>query len=181
MDQRNIYILDKNSPRRIYWLFVSSIDSKGTILLIDDVDVENYWNSLDEPVDTIIEIYHKHATCERFHSELKSDLDIERLPSRKFKADVLVLELAAFTYNVLRIIDQQFLNSSSSLSSRINVSRSRMKTLLKRIIFIAGLMFTTARETFFRINHYTKRTSYINENVLEIWMRFNFCILKKYF
>jgi len=150
------FFTEEKGYRSANRITVRSIDSEGTVLLFEDVEVENYWTSLDESVDTIIELYHKHATCEQFHSELKSDLDIERLPSGKFKTNALVLELAALTYNILRIIGQHFLNSSGGLSSRKNVSRTRMKTILKRIIFIAARMVTTARETFFRISSYTK-------------------------
>lgn len=124
------FFREEKGYRSVNRITVRSIDSDGTILLVEDVDVENYWTSLDESVDTIIELYHKHATCEQFHSELKSDLDIERLPSGKFKTNALILELASLTYNILRIIGQHFLNSSGGLSSRKNVSRTRMKTIL---------------------------------------------------
>lgn len=150
------FFTDENGYRSANRVTVREIDAEGTILLMPEVEVENYWTSLEEPIDTIIELYHQHATCEQFHSELKSDLDIERLPSGKFSTNALVLELAAFTYNILRIIGQQFLNSSGGLSNRKNVSRVRMKTILKRMIFIAARLVTTARQTFFRISTYTK-------------------------
>ncbi|WP_274522435.1 hypothetical protein [Ectothiorhodospira variabilis] len=31
--------------------------------------------------DDIIALYRGHATCEQFHSEFKTDMDLERLPS----------------------------------------------------------------------------------------------------
>jgi len=93
---------------------VREIEAEGSVLLIPDIEVENYWTSLEKPIDTIIELYHKHATCEQFHSELKSDLNIERLPPGKSSTNTLVLDLAAFIYNILRMIGQQFLNSSGN-------------------------------------------------------------------
>jgi hypothetical protein len=32
----------------------------------------------------VIELYRQHATSEQFHSEFKTDLDLERLPTGKF-------------------------------------------------------------------------------------------------
>lgn len=45
----------------------------------------------------------------QFHSEFKTDLDLERLPSGKFATNDLVLTLAALAYNVLRLMGQSAL------------------------------------------------------------------------
>jgi len=44
--------------------------------------------------------------CEQFHSEFKSDLDIERLPSGKFATNTLIMSLPVLAYNILRYIGQ---------------------------------------------------------------------------
>lgn len=38
-------------------------------------------------------LYHDHGTSEPFHSELKTDLDVERFPSGKFSKNDLILHL----------------------------------------------------------------------------------------
>ncbi|MCI8700132.1 MAG: hypothetical protein HFJ47_02170 [Clostridia bacterium] len=43
--------------------------------------------------EEIIELYHLHATSKQFHSEIKTDMDIERLPSGKFSTNEIVLGL----------------------------------------------------------------------------------------
>jgi len=43
-----------------------------------------------------------HGECEQYHSEVKSDMDVERLPSGKFETNALVLELTVIAYNILR-------------------------------------------------------------------------------
>lgn len=43
----------------------------------------------------------------QYHNEIKTDMDMEKLPSRKFESNKLVLELAMIAYNVLRIIGQE--------------------------------------------------------------------------
>jgi len=42
----------------------------------------------------VIALYRDHATCEQFHSEFKTDLDLERLPSGKFDTNDLVIAFA---------------------------------------------------------------------------------------
>ena len=43
---------------------------------------------------------------EQFHSEIKTDLDLERLPSGKFDTNYVVCELAALAMNILRLLGQ---------------------------------------------------------------------------
>ena len=47
-------------------------------------------------------LYHGHGECEHYHSEVKSDMDMERLPSGKFETNAPVLELTVIAYNILR-------------------------------------------------------------------------------
>ena len=60
--------------------------------------------SFADDADTVIRLYHEHAAHEQFHSELKTDLDVERLPSGSFAVNELVLALATLSFNILRII-----------------------------------------------------------------------------
>jgi hypothetical protein len=48
----------------------------------------------------MIDSYHAHGESEQYHSELKTDMDVERLPSGKFETNELVLELAMIAYNL---------------------------------------------------------------------------------
>ena len=45
-------------------------------------------------MEDIIHLYKDHGTSEQFHSEFKSDLDLERLPSSKFNTNQLWLQLS---------------------------------------------------------------------------------------
>ena len=40
----------------------------------------------------VIGLYHAHGECEQFHSEIKTDMDMERLPSGKFETNELVAD-----------------------------------------------------------------------------------------
>ena len=60
------------------------IDKKGQFLLSADIEVETWWTNLGKSDHEIIKLYHAHGECEQYHSEVKSDKDVERLPSGKF-------------------------------------------------------------------------------------------------
>jgi len=48
----------------------------------------------------------KHGTSEQFHSEFKTDMNLERLPSGKFATNALIMSLAGLAYNILRFVGQ---------------------------------------------------------------------------
>lgn len=56
-----------------------TIGRKGQVFLVSEIEVETYWKSLPDKPGTVIGLYHAHGTSEQFHSELKSDMDVERL------------------------------------------------------------------------------------------------------
>lgn len=67
-----------------YEITERTIDKKGQFLLPTDIEVETWWTNLGESDHEIIKLYHTHGECEQYHSEVKSDKDVERLPSGKF-------------------------------------------------------------------------------------------------
>jgi hypothetical protein len=81
-------------------------DRDGQLLLEPDYELEGWWTSLDEAPEAVIKRYQAHATHEQFHSEIKTDLDLERLPSGKFATNDLILHLAQLAYNILRLMGQ---------------------------------------------------------------------------
>jgi len=90
----------------------------GQQLLSANIDLNTWWTSLPKSkasVDTVIQLYRDHATSEQFHAELKSDMDLERLPSGKFATNALALELGMLAYNALRITGQRSLELNETL------------------------------------------------------------------
>lgn len=92
----------------------------------------------------MIELYRDHGTSEQFHSEIKTDLDLERLPAGKFATNDLVLHAGLFAYNILRIIGQESLRENDS-PIRGNVKRRRIRTVIQNIIFMAARLVRHAR------------------------------------
>jgi hypothetical protein len=91
---------------RVMHLIERTIDRDGQILLMPDLEIEGWLTSLELPVAEIVALYQAHGTHEQFHSEFKTDLDLERLPSGKFATNDLVLSLAVLAFNILRAIGQ---------------------------------------------------------------------------
>jgi hypothetical protein len=43
-----------------------------------DFVIEAWWTDLEMAAEDVIELYRQHANSEQFHSEFKTDLDLER-------------------------------------------------------------------------------------------------------
>ena len=93
----------------------------------------------------MIRLYHEHGESEQYHSEIKSDMNVERLPSGKFATNQLILELAMLAYNILRLIGQESLGSKSN-PSRHKVCRRRAKTVIQNIIMLPCHVTEHARQ-----------------------------------
>lgn len=107
----------------------------GQRFLIPELDVSAWWTNLPEDEAVCIDLYHKHATSEQFHSELKSDMGLESLPSGKFATNALILNLSALAFNSLRFIGQEAL-ASGSMPVKGNVSRRRLRSVLQDLIYV---------------------------------------------
>ena len=70
------------SVRRVMHVVERTIDKKGQILLTPEIELEGWWTSLPVSDKKIVQLYADHGTSEQFHSEFKTDLDGERLPSK---------------------------------------------------------------------------------------------------
>jgi len=90
-----------------YKITERSIDKEGYALCINELEVDLYWTSLGVEAQEVVRLYQDHATSEQFHSELKSDMGIERFPSHSFMVNELFLMLGVLAYNVLRVIDAE--------------------------------------------------------------------------
>lgn len=95
--------------RTVYEITERTIDRYGRYFIVPDIELGTYWTNTSLPDETVIDLYHAHGESEQYHSEIKTDMDVERLPSGKFGSNKLVLELTMIAYNILRIIGQESL------------------------------------------------------------------------
>ncbi len=128
-----------------YEIIERTIDKKGQFLLIPDIEANVWWTNTGFTDREVIEHYHAHGESEQFHSELKTDMDPERLPSGKFETNELVLELAILSYNILRMIGQESLGKRNP-HLRHAVKRRRHRTVINNLINMACHVTEHARK-----------------------------------
>lgn len=130
-----------------------TIDENGQPLLLPDVEIATYWTSLKLAPTEIIDLYRQHATSEQFHSEIKTDLDLERLPSGKFATNALILRLGALAYNLLRLCGQEALRRDRKLppEQRMPVRkkghRRRLRQVIQDFVYMASRLIRHARRS----------------------------------
>ena len=122
--------------RRVLRATERYFEKDGTPLLVPDVEIEGWWTNLTVAKDNVIELYKGHALCEQYHSELKSDMDLERLPSGKFATNALVMSCSALAYNILRAVGQVGLMGKAQ--ARRARQRRRIKTVIQDLIYCAA-------------------------------------------
>lgn len=140
-------------PAPIVFEVTERTSKKGQALIFPEITVDTYWASLDlDPYEAIL-LYHDHGTSEQFHSELKSDMDLERLPSCQFSSNAFILLLGMLGYNLLRLCGQQSLVEDNGNIERIPVfrkpaERRRIRTVMLDFIYMAGRIIHTSRKWF---------------------------------
>lgn len=133
--------------RRVMQITERTSTASGQLLLLPDIEIEGWWTSLNSTQQSdaeIIALYQDHATSEQFHSEFKTDLDIERLPSGKFATNNLIMTLSAYSYNILRWIGLIGLTGNVS-PVRHPAKRRRIKTVIQELMYLAARVITTGR------------------------------------
>ena len=118
----------------------------GQALLVPDLEIQTFWTSLkpsEVSASQVVELYHDHGTSEQFHSEFKTDMDLERVPSGKFATNALVLECGLVAYNVLRLCGQESLRQDRALPPeekmpvRRKVRRRRLRSVIQDMVYLA--------------------------------------------
>ena len=133
--------------RRVMRVTERTIDKNGALLLVPHITVDGWWVSIGKillPDAAVIRVYNDHGTSEQFHSEFKTDLDIERLPSGKFATNDLVMSCAVLTYNILRWIGQTGLLGDDA-PVRHAAKRRRLRTVMQELIYVAARVIESGR------------------------------------
>ena len=136
-------------------------DSRGNRYLIPEIEVNTWWTNLTCGAEKVIELYHGHATSEQFHSELKNDMGIERLPSGKLAVNKIVLAVAMNAYNALKMLGQK----SIEKGCRKKHKRKRLGKVIRDLICVAGKLVRHGGELIFKMNE--------KDPVLPVFLRLN--------
>ena len=164
-------VTGKSLPRPIVFKVTERYEKKGQALLIPIIEVETYWCTVRNlKPQEVINLYHDHGTSEQFHSEIKSDLDLERLPSQFFASNSLILHLALLAYNILRIVGQVSIEEQDEYKLPANrykkPKRRRLRTVMQDIIYMAGRLTKSGRRWFISFGQINPFSG-LAENVLK--------------
>lgn len=145
-EEKHVLEQQELKHRRIQRLIERTVDAKGQTLLVPEIEYDFWDTTLPAQLSPaeVIRMYQDHGTHEQFHSEFKTDLDLERLPSGKFATNDCVLSLAGVAYNVLRLIGQLALLSEDA-PVRHSAKRRRLKTVIQELICVSAKIVTHAR------------------------------------
>jgi len=133
----------------VYRLIERTIDKTGQPLLFPAYTLEGWSSTLPASFtsEQVIALYAEHGTHEQFHSEFKTDMDLERLPSGRFDTNYLVCTLAAVAMNLLRLVGQHTLHEPDApVRHSAQRRRIRIRTVMQEIMFKAA-----------RVIHHAKR------------------------
>jgi len=147
------------APLRIVFEVTERTTKNVQCLLVPEVEVDTYWTSLEADPYQVILLYHDHGTCEQFHSEIKSDMDLERLPSEHFSTNSDIMTLALTAYNLLRLCGQESLredngNLEKRASHRKKAQRRRLRTVMQDLMYMASRISFHARRMYLSFGRY---------------------------
>lgn len=145
---RNIKTEEKGEIciRAVYEIIDREMSADGQMLFDTESEINLYLTSLELSDEEVIELYHNHAVCEQYHSEIKTDMDLERLPSGKFDTNALILKLGMLAYNILRIIGTEAMKKRDMPVRHSTIKRRRIRTVIDRLMLIAGHFTVHARK-----------------------------------
>lgn len=156
VDRRDEHDGESHPWRLVVRIVERTIDRNGQYLLTPQIELEGWTTSLAEPAfdnETILQLYRGHALCEQFHSEFKTDLDLERLPSGKFNTNDLVMAFGAFAYNILRWMGLRALLGKNA-PVRHRAKRRRLRTAMQELVYLAARVVRSARQLTLRFSHH---------------------------
>jgi hypothetical protein len=137
--------------RIVFEVIERTCAASGEAFLFPEIEVDTYWTSLEASPEEAIDLYHHHGTSEQFHSEIKSDLNLERLPSGKMATNALILRLGMLAYNGLRLCGQELLRNDGdarpgeSLPIRKKIQRRRLRSVMQDLMYLACRVVHHAR------------------------------------
>jgi hypothetical protein len=91
----------------IFEVIGRTIDRNGQALRVPEIEANTFWSNVKEKAEVVIELYHDCGMMEQFHSEMKTDMNLERFPGGRYGVNQIILLIGMCAYNVLRYILEQ--------------------------------------------------------------------------
>lgn len=150
--QGTVCTYDKNGEklcedcREVVCLIEQSLEKNGQKLLFPKRTVHAWRTNLPDEfcAREVVDLYKDHGTSEQFHAEFKGEMDMERLPSGKFKTNRLLMALAQLSFNFLRLLGQKALQSAL-FCTKAPVKRLRLRTVIRKLMCLPSRFITKCR------------------------------------
>jgi len=160
-DERHT-LSDGRELRRIVLVTRKTGDGEQ-LLLVPEYALEGYWTSLELPAEEVIALYRAHGTCEQFHSELKSDIGLERFPSGKFATNAHMLACAQVAFNALRLLGELMKRHGppprrAAEGKRL---RFRLRTVMQALLYHAAVLVHHARGWVLKVGRRTANAPWV--------------------
>ena len=135
---------------RLVYEVTERTSKKGQVLLLPEYKVFSVWTNLEKVCDAdVLRLYRDRGTCEQYFAELKSELDLERLPSGKYAVNELYFQLGVLVNNMLRVIGEALLNTG--IIGLKKATRRRLRTVMQGIMYLCGRLVHHARRVVVRV------------------------------
>ena len=135
---------------RLVYEVTERTSKKGQGLLVPEYKVFSVWTNIEGVSDAdALKLYRDRGTCEQYFAELKSELDLERLPSGKFAVNELYFQLGAFVSNMLRVMGTVLLSNE-----RLGVkpaTRRRLRTVMQGLMYLCGRVVNHSRRLILKV------------------------------
>jgi len=130
----------------VFEVIERTADREGNVNLLPEIEVNLWWTNLGCSAEKVIQLYHEHGTMEQYHSELKTDMGIERMPSGKFSVNCMLLSVGMCAFNVLRFIGQSALEHKELLPEKTESFRKRLGKVILEMIHMACKLVHHSRQ-----------------------------------
>ncbi len=107
------------------------------------------WTGIGVLEKDVLGAYRRWEASEQYHSEVKTEIGIERFPSGKFSTNHLILLLAMLVYNILRFIGNDLANRR--LFGLRKATRRRVRTVIRYSMYMAAMVVVHARQTVLKL------------------------------
>lgn len=129
---------------------IERTSKKRQTLLLPEYKVFSVWTNLKKVSDAdILHLYRDRATCEQYFAELKSKLDLQRLPSGKFRVNELLLQLGSLVNNIQHVLGESLLDSG--IFGLKKASRRRLRTIILGLMSLSGRFVRHARRVIVKV------------------------------
>ena len=140
---------DMEKARLVYEV-TERTSKKGQLLLVPEYTLFSVWTNLEEvSCADVLRLYRDRGTCEQYFAEIKSELDLERLPSGKFCVNELFFQLGMFVNNMLRVMGQSLLGPE--IVKMKKATRRRLRTVMQNLMYMCGRVVRHARRVVLRV------------------------------